>query len=112
MPRQSSASLTVISASGVETIRRPSPPPGLNEEQELVWIEIVNRMPAEWFPRETHELLIQYCRITIRLRRIAEMIDSLEKSRKRGVDGFDIELYRDLIKDENACTKTLAILAR
>lgn len=110
MPRKSAASLiTVIGPNGVETIRRPAPPLDLTAEQQFVWTTVVNRMAAEWFPAETHGLLTQYCRLIIRARRIAEMIEAMEKL--KGED-FDLQDYRRLIRDEAAVSQAIAILAR
>jgi hypothetical protein len=76
--RKSAASLSVISSSGIETIERPRPPVDLNQEQANEWVSIVNRMPAEWFPRETHGMLAQLCRHLVSARRVADMIAALE----------------------------------
>lgn len=76
--RRSAASLSVISSNGIETIERPRPPADLNQEQAAEWVSIVNRMSAEWFPRETHGMLAQLCRHLVSARRVADMIASLE----------------------------------
>src|SRR5580765_3052081 len=72
--RQSSAQLSVIPRSAIEAVRRPDVPDELDREEAVVWRDVVNRMPAEWFPTETHPLLVQYCRHTITARRVAEMV--------------------------------------
>lgn len=76
--RVSTAALSVISSGGIETIRRPSPPSDLSEEQAAEWKAVVNRLPADWFPRETHAMLAAYCRHVVSARRVAEMIQLLE----------------------------------
>lgn len=76
--RVSAAALSLISSNGVETIRRPSPPSDLTEEQAAEWKAVVNRLPADWFPRETHAMLATYCRHVVSGRRVAEMIQVLE----------------------------------
>lgn len=76
--RQSAASLSVISGAGVETIRRPDAPAELTAEQQDEWRAVVNRLPADWFPRETHGMLAQYCRHITASRRVADMIAALE----------------------------------
>src|SRR5512146_3041235 len=76
--RTSAAALSVISSDGIVTIQRPSPPDDLTEEQGEEWRAVVNRLPAEWFPRETHGMLAQYCRHVVAARRVAQMIDALE----------------------------------
>lgn len=84
---KSAASLAVTAASPVETIKRPDPPFELTEEQAREWRAVVGRMPADWFPRETHGLLIQYCRHVVSSRRVAGMIEQIESSLKDAVDG-------------------------
>ena len=36
----------------------------------IEWCAVVNRMPADWFPRETHGMLVQYCRLIVGARRL------------------------------------------
>lgn len=76
--RKSAASLSIISSNEIERIERPRPPSDLNQEQAAEWSSIVNRMPADWFPRETHGLLAQLCRHLVSARRVADMIAALE----------------------------------
>lgn len=76
--RKSAASLSVISGNGVETVRRPDPPSDLSDEQADEWRAVVNRLPADWFPRETWGMLAQYCRHVVAARRVSEMIEALE----------------------------------
>ena len=73
--RKSGASLAVVRAIG--TIVRPDPMPGLTIDQSNEWVDIVNRMPADWFPRETHSILAQYCRHVVSAKRVGELIESL-----------------------------------
>jgi hypothetical protein len=62
----------------------------LSDEQAEEWRAVVNRMPADWFPRETHGLLAQYCRHVVSARRVAEMIATLEATIAReSEDGED-----------------------
>jgi len=34
----------------------------LTDEQAEEWRAVVSRMAADWFPRETHGMLLAYCR--------------------------------------------------
>jgi hypothetical protein len=54
--RHGVAELAVIGPSGIETVRRPEPPDELTDEQATEWRAIVNRLGADWFPRETHPM--------------------------------------------------------
>lgn len=77
--RTSAAELSVISGGGIETIRRPEPPIDLTEDEGEVWRTVVNRLPADWFPAETLPMLGQYCRHAIAAKRVASMIEQLDK---------------------------------
>lgn len=104
--RPSSAALSIIGPAGIETIRRPDPPDVLNDEQSEEWRKIVNRLPADWFPSETHGLLEQYCRHLVRARRLAQAIDAAESA-----DPFDVKLYRDLLRSEEQQSHVIATLS-
>ncbi len=103
---RSSADLAVATSADVIAIERALPPADLTDEQVDVWRIIVNRMPADWFPAETHPLLVQYCRHTIRARRLAQLLDNMEKSQE-----VDIKEYRDLLRSEEEQSRALASLA-
>lgn len=104
--RVSAAALTVIGPGGIETIRRPDPPAELTDEQAEEWRAIVNRMPADWFTRETEPLLVQYCRTIVRARRLAQLLNNTEKSEE-----LDVKEYRDLLRSEAEQSGVLMSLA-
>jgi len=87
--RTSSAELSVISGNGVETVRRPSPPSDLTDEQADEWRAVVNRMSADWFPRETHGMLAQYCRHVVAARRVAQLVEQIERAEEFEIDAYD-----------------------
>ncbi len=68
---------------------RPEPPSDITAEQAVEWRAIVRRMAADWFPRETHGLLSDYCRHVTRARKIAKLIDKLEASEDTDVHEYD-----------------------
>jgi hypothetical protein len=95
--RKSAASLTVISASGIEQVRRPDPPAELTDEQGAEWRAVVGCLPADWLPRETHQLLAQYCRHVVGARRVAQLIEQAE------ADGeLDVDAYAQLLRMQDA----------
>lgn len=104
--RTSAAALAVIGPNGIETVRRPDPPSDLTDEMADLWVSVVNRLPADWFPAETQPMLAQYCRHVIRARRLAQMIDATEKSSE-----FDVKEYRDLLRSEEEQSRAIASLA-
>lgn len=104
--RRSAESLAVISSGGIETIRRPEPPDELTDEQAEEWRAVVNRLSADWFPRETHGMLAQYCRHVVAARRVAQLIAAHETS-----DPFDVEEYDRLLKMQEREGRALSSLS-
>ena len=108
--RRSSASLSVIAGGGrtgqIEVMRRPDPPDELSDEQAAEWLAVVGRLPADWFPRETHGMLAQYCRHIVAARRVAELIAAAE-----GAKEFDVAAYDVLLKMQEREGRALSSLA-
>lgn len=104
--RESAASLSVISSEGVETVRRPTPPAELTDEQAQEWRAVVNRLPADWFPRETHPMLAAYCRHIVALRRIGQLIEHIESQKD-----IDLEAYDRLLKMQERESRAMSSLA-
>lgn len=107
MPRTSVASLSVLPGSPLEGISRPIPPSELSLEQRNEWLAVVNRLPADWFPRETHAILAQYCRHVVAARRIAQLVDRLEADS----ESFNVEEYDRLLKMQEREGRALSSLA-
>jgi len=110
--RPSSASLAIasIGPAGIEAVQRPRPPADLTEEQAKEWQIIVNRLPADWFPPETYPLLEAYCRHIVTMRRIAQLIQSMESSEEFDIRGYDY-LLRCQAR-ESQCLMSLAVKMR
>src|SRR5512132_1217182 len=108
--RKSSDALLVADATApaIQPVERPDAPYDLNDEQAEEWWAIVNRMPPNWFPRETHSMLSQRCRHIVRGRKVSQMADEMEKL--RGTDAFDFDVYRKLLAEEEKQTRTIASL--
>jgi hypothetical protein len=68
---------------------RPEPPEDLTEEQAAEWSAVVDRLPADWFPRETHGLLCQYVRHVCTARRIARLLADMEADPDMNVRDYD-----------------------
>ena len=89
MPRKSAAALSVLPP---PRTRRPEPPDELSEEETVEWKAVVDRLPPEWFPKETHQVLVAYCRHVVRGRMVARWIKSFRDEYLRmegGVDRID-----------------------
>jgi hypothetical protein len=90
----------------ITAIQRPEPPAELTEEQAHEWRCVVNRLPAEWFPRETHGLLAQYCRHVVAARRVAQLIAEFEAHEE-----IDVEQYDRLLKMQEREGRAISSLA-
>jgi len=91
--RTSRAALEVVQPNGVERVQRPVAPSYLTDEEADEWGAVVERLAADWFPRETHGLLADYCRHVVRGRRIAQMIEAEYDEGEVDVDQLD-KLYK------------------
>jgi hypothetical protein len=90
----------------VAIVRRPDAPLDLTPEESDVWIETVEAMPADWFPRETWPLLRQWCRHTVSARRLAQLIDQACSS-----TDLDMQMYPTLLREQRAETAALKAMA-
>ena len=104
--RTSASELSTIGPRGIETVRRPEPAPELTDEQAIEWRAVVNRLPADWFPRETHGLLAQYCRHVVAGRRVAELVKAIESE-----PDFDIVAYDRALKMQEREGRAMSSLA-
>jgi hypothetical protein len=84
MPRKSAAALAIVP----KLVQpRPEPPEGLTEEQADEWRAIVNQLPPDWFPRESHALLIAYVKHVSDLKRISRWLDQFRDEWMLSSDG-------------------------
>ncbi len=104
---QSGASLEVAKVGPVETVARPDAPYDLTDEQSEEWWAVVNRLPADWFPRETHGLLAQYCRHVVAARRVAQLVTACEEEGKV----LDLARYDQLLRMQEREGRALSSLA-
>jgi hypothetical protein len=104
--RTSAAAAELHLVQGGADQRRPDPPAALTAEEAEEWRAIVGRMPADWFPRETHPLLAAYCGHAVAARRLALAARRLERARK-----FDLDQYERVSKLLGRETQLLSSLA-
>ncbi len=102
--RDSAASLMTVPVVGKQN--RPDAPYDLTDEQSEEWWAVVNRMPADWFPRETHAMLAQYCRHVVAARRVAQLVTVAEKAKN-----LDVENYDRLLKMQEREGRAISSLA-
>ena len=106
--RVSAAQMAVAPLAGpVQTIARPDAPYDLTDRQSAIWWAVVNRLPADWLPRETHDVLAQYCRHVAAAERVALLVLYAE------TDGetVDIGLYDQVLRMQERESRAIASLA-
>src|SRR5688572_2134444 len=103
--RKSGAELAIVTGP-VETVARPDAPYELTDEQAEEWHKVVGRLPADWFPTETHALLTQYCKHVVAARRIAQLIGAEEKK-----ENLDLANYDALLRMQDRESKSIGMLA-
>lgn len=106
--RKSAAALMVPAGGAIALVQRPEPPDELTEEQARVWYAVTESLAADWFGRETHEVLAQYCRHAVAARRVAELIAQFETAE---TEVFDVEAYDRLLKMQEREGRALSSLA-
>ena len=97
--------LAIVQESPISAQDRPEPTPDLTPEQRIEWIQVVNSLPAEWFPAETYSLLAQYCKHVVAARHIAELIQRAE-----GAEELDVTDYDKLLKMQERESRIIASL--
>jgi hypothetical protein len=62
MPRKSAASLSIVPAKGITP---PTPPADLSAAEAVLWREIVETKPSDWFGPDSLPVLKEYIRASI-----------------------------------------------
>lgn len=105
---KSVAEVATVASPSFEKVSRPDAPYDLTDEESEEWWAVVNRLPADWFPRETHGHLAQYCRHVVAARRVAQLInDTLNAS----ADGVDVDTLDKLYKMQERESRAISSLA-
>jgi hypothetical protein len=77
MQNRGRPSINSLSATAILPAARPDPPAELEPEAAAEWRAITNRLPADWFPRESHSLLVDLCQQIILARSLAAKVSAL-----------------------------------
>ncbi len=107
--RKSAAQLATMSVATQKTAR-PDADYSLADEQAEVWHATLAALPADWVGPEAHPVLAAYCRTTVQLRRLGQLITAMETSDSTGAELVTAE-YIALIKAHGATAQTLKTLA-
>ena len=98
-------SLSVI-AEAIDAHKRPAPPAHMPRDAAAEWCKVVEMMPTDWFPPETHALLEDRCNHVIWQRKTARTIEEMIKPHGK----LDVKKYHDLMKLAIYQSRTLAML--
>lgn len=86
-------------------LERPEPPADLDADHATIWRTTVNRLPPDWFPAETHQILKEYCRHAVSSDRLAARIAVLE------AECGDAKELHELLKMRRGEVTNMATLA-
>lgn len=101
--RKSAADLAIAP---VTVSERPRPPSYLTPEQKSEWVTIVNEAPADRYPEGLLTLLESYCKHSVDLRHVGQLIENLKAD-----EDFDVKDYDRLLKMQERESRCLASLA-
>jgi hypothetical protein len=104
--RKSAAELATL-APTTEKQARPDADYSLPDEQAEVWRAVIEALPADWIGMESLPLLSAYCRTTVALRRLGQLIHQAEFEE----GPLDIGLYSTLLKNHAQQAQVLKTLA-
>lgn len=92
--RKSAAEMATFAPTADKQVR-PDADYSLADEQAEVWRAVIDSLPADWIGAEALPLLSAYCRTTVALRRLGQLIHQHEFS-----DGpMDLAAYSVLLKN-------------
>jgi hypothetical protein len=85
--------------------RRPPPPSVLQPDEAAEWLQIVASLPPDFFPRETHPVLTQLCRLIASAHDVANAVQELSPS-----NPDDLATFSRLVTLELQLSATIASL--
>lgn len=107
--RKSAAELATLPAAAQKQAR-PDACYSLRDEPAQVWHATLAALPSDWVGPEAHPVLAAYCRATVQLRRLGQLIAAMETGDDSGADMI-VPDYLALIKAHSATAQTLKTLA-
>ncbi|HEY1723970.1 MAG TPA: hypothetical protein VGF89_01000 [Steroidobacteraceae bacterium] len=105
-PGRKSAAERHLASVTVLPVGQLKPPDELTEEQGKIWTEIVQSKPDDWFGRDSHALLVNYCIAVIRRRAITREIE-----RKMGLKRPNVGQLEKLHEMERRQIATISSLS-
>lgn len=104
--RKSAAELATLAPTATKQAR-PDADYSLADEQAEVWRAVIEALPADWIGAEALPLLSAYCRTTVALRRLGQLIHQHEFAE----GPMDLSAYSVLLKNHAQQAQTLKTLA-
>ena len=104
--RRSAAALAVR-ADEAQAVVHPDAPYDLTDEQAEVWRGTLASLPPDWVEAGAHPVLVAFCRVTVELRRIGQLVERASAE----ADGFTLKDYLDLVKTQGSQAQVLKTLA-
>lgn len=74
MARKSAAALAVVPATPGENLL--APPRDLTEAERVMWLEVVESKPADWFDRDSAPVLKEYVRAAVTCDQLAAAVNT------------------------------------
>ena len=105
--RKSRAQLAIVGAHGIETLPRPVAPIDFNDDEKAEWNAQVNAVPSDYYPSETHAVLVQYVRHIARARWLAHQLTEMQNDPEK----FNEKKYRAFMELEKSQTWAFRSLA-
>lgn len=103
--KQSAEALATVSPVRIEV--RPDAPYDLPDEAAQVWKATLEALPASWIGPEAHPVLAAYCRTTVALRRLGQLIHQAEYAE----GPLDVDLHGKLLRSHASQSGVLKNLA-
>lgn len=94
MPRQSTASLSLVR---VSTLQPPEPPEELSQAESSLWVKVAASKPADWFQPDNLPLLTEYVRAIV----MSDRLSILVETALAGDGGEDSLSLKDLMRLRN-----------
>src|SRR6476620_2004832 len=112
--RVSAAAKSVLATfENLEQMSRPEPPAKLTKEEAQIWRDTVDSRSPDYFPPETHALLVQYCRHVAGCDYLKGIIEGVKKEvRQTRIIMTDLRKTMSLLHRESKVVSLLATKMR
>lgn len=88
---KSGSSMSVVPSGRLEELRRLKPPVKLNASEERLFDAIIDALPADWIGPEAIEGLCNYCRHSVEVDYLTDVLAAMKQD-----EDFDVDSYRKI----------------